>query len=165
MALSLVFILFLILDNLILPALIGTQEFLVTPTLLIAILFYHSKPRTGLIVTLIFALVAEIFSGFGIGSFIIPFGITALLYIWLNRFLAINYGLKEEMTFFGIIKSSLIITSFVYVYSWFFIFLDSSYSFALTWDQWKILVLNSLTQTLGWSIGLSIFFKYVFKIK
>lgn len=165
MVVILLFVLFAALENLLLPALIGPRVFFIIPIFVLCILVYGDDTKAQLLKAGIFLFIAELISGARIGSSIIPFGITAVIYIWLNRFLDIRSGIKDSESSGGAILSSFIITLLVYLYSWFYIFIQSSYSIDLAWNEWRMMALGSLVQTLGWSAGLSVLFKYVLRNK
>lgn len=165
MILFVFFIFFLLLENLFLPALIGPKTFLISPLFLAGLIIYGKSTKIRLIQVCIFLLLWEIFSGFKIGSFVIPFGITAGIYIWLNHFLNISSGLEEGGVLAGLVGGALTMTAFVYTYSWLFIFLNSSYNLAGSWYELITLVTSSILPTVGWSIGLVILFKYALRPK
>lgn len=165
MILPLFFIFFLILENLFLPALIGPGTLLISPLFLSGLIIYGGNTRLKLAQVCILLLLWELYSGFRIGSFIIPFGITTGLYIWLNRFLNIDSVLKEGGWLAGLVGGALTMTIFVYFYSWLYLFLNSSYNIATSWHQWVLFVASSVLSTVSWSIGLVILYKYVLRPK
>lgn len=161
--LFILFIFFLLIENLFLPALIGPQTFLISPLFLAGLVIYGKNFKTGFIQACIFLLVWEIFSGFQVGSFIMPFVITAGLYIWLNHFLGISSGLKEGSIGAGLAGGALSMTVFVYAYSWLFLFFNSAYDLVTATQELKILAMNSLLATVAWSVFFVILFKYARK--
>ena len=165
MSLFFFFIFFLFLENLFLPALIGPQEFTITPLFLIAAIAYGSDLKKSLIKALIFLLIAEIFVGVDNGAYLIPFLVVALIYFGLNKLLSINSNLRESNSLPGILFSSLTILLFLYMYSLFMIFFNSSYDIPATFSQWFELLKTSVFAMFLWSVGLTILFKYVLKQK
>lgn len=163
MTLSLIFIFLLVLENLLLPALIGAESFLIVPLFAISTIIYTENIKSRLIQALLFLLIEEYFSGIAIGGFIVPFMLTAGIYIWLNLFLNISSNLREEGSILNILVSVLILLLFLYVYSALFIFFRSSYDIFKTWEELKILVTTSVFQLSGWAIIFSVLFKYVIK--
>lgn len=139
--------------------------FSITILFLIGLTTYSSSLKIRIIHISVLLLIAEIFTGNSIGNFLIPFGITILIYIWLNRFFSISSGIQESNSFAGIIGGALTITAVFYLYSWFFIFFGSSYDIGLSWSEWKVFVVASIFSTLGWSAGFAVLFKYALRIK
>ena len=165
MSLFFFFVFFLLVENLFLPALIGPQEFLVTPLFLIALTAYGSNFKNKIFQALILLLLAEIFAGVDIGDYLVPFLAAVLVYFWLNKLLSINSSLRESYSLLGIVSSSLVILALLYLYSLFFIFLNSSYSISTTLSQWAGLLKTSSFAMFLWSLGLTFLFKYVLKQK
>lgn len=165
MILFLFLILFLVVENLVLPALIGPKIFFIVPLFISGIIVYSQNIKRKLIHAGLFLLVTEIFLGHNIGDLLLPFSVTALIYLWLNRFLSLESGLQENDSFGSIIGGSLVIATIFYVFSFFFILAESSYSITHTWAEWIILLPASSFSVLGWSLALTILFKYVLKTK
>src|SRR3989338_315967 len=155
MVLFLIFILFLLLENLLLPALLGPKDFLIVPLFLMALLTHGKNYKKSLILALGCLLIAEIFSGIDSGSYLIPFSITAVLFIWLNRFLDMSSGLRENHSFSCLVLGGLTISFFIAIYSWIFIFLNSSYSLVSSWSDWWLFIKTSSTEILAWSFALT----------
>lgn len=165
MVLSLFFLFFLLLENLILPALIGPHMFSITVLFLIGLAVYSSSLKVRIVHIGILLLIAEIFTGNNIGNFLIPFGITVIIYLWLNRFFSISSGVQESNSFAGIIGGSIAIMAVFYLYSWFFILFGSSYNINSSLTEWRIFLAASIFSTLSWAVGFAILFKYVLRIK
>lgn len=165
MILLLFFIFFVVLESLLLPALMGPKAFLITSLFVLAMVIYGRSIRPRLIQAVIFLFFAEVFSGAKVGSFIIPFIITAGFYIWINRFLDIKTNLRESDTIFSIFSGTLVLALLVYVYSFFFILNKPPYNIVEALAGLKILIQISIFQTLGWSVALAVIFKYVLKAK
>ena len=163
MLLPIIFIFFLLLENLLLPALIGPQEFLITPLFLLGMVAYGSDMKKRFIMASIFMLTAELFSKSEIGSFVLPFIVTVLIYIWLNRHLSMSSNLQENYSFSGVIIGSLLMILFLYLYSLFFIFFSSAYDLSVTVKEWQILLRSSFFPMSLWSLGLTFLFKYVLR--
>ncbi len=166
MLLLLVFIFFLILENLFLPALIGPGPFLATQIFILAVIVYSKSWKELAVTALLFILIKEFVSGNGVGSLMVPFFITAGLYLIINRFLNIRDNLAENNSLSGLIVSTLVLVSFNFIYAWFYILYHAaSYNVGSAWNYWVSLPMMSLFSTLGWSVGISILFKYVLKTK
>lgn len=161
----LLFIFFIILESLFLPALIGSRSFLITPLFLTGLILYGNNTKLKFIQVCFFIILWELYSGFRISSFLIPFCITTGIYIWLNRFLNISTGLKEGGVLASLAGGALTMSIFVYAYSWLFLFLNSSYNIAASWFELKTLITSSVFSTIGWSIGFVILFKYALRSK
>lgn len=159
------FILFLALENLLLPALIGPKTFLISPLFLAGLIIYGKNFKTALVQACIFLLVWEFYSGVQIGSFIIPFAITAVLYIWLNHFIDIRSGLSEGHIVPSLLGGMITLTLFIYLYSWLFIFYNSPRDIVAVTQQLAILAKNSYLMTLSWSVFFVILFRYVIRPK
>ena len=165
MILFLFFIFFLLLENLFLPALVGPQNFLISPLFLAGLIIYAKNIKIKFIQAAIFLLFWEVFSGFRIGSLVIPFVITAGLYIWINNFLEISSGLRESDTFLAFVGGVVTMVTFVYINSWFFLFFNSSYDAMTALNELITLLTNSIFQTMGWSAGFVVLFKYALRPK
>lgn len=165
MILFLFFILFLSLENLLLPALIGPKTFLVSPLFLAGLIIYGKNFKTALAQACIFLLVWEFYSRVQIASFIIPFTITAVLYIWLNRFTEVRSGLSEGHFIPSLLGGMITLILFIYLYSWLFIFYNSSHDIVAVTQQLAILAKNSYLMTLSWSVLFVILFRYVIRSK
>lgn len=165
MIISLIFILLLLAENLFLPALIGPKTFLISPLFLVGLIIYgeHTKLRFFQVMAFLFAW--EIFSGFNLGHFALPFGATVVIYLWLNHFLNISAGLKESNFTAGWIGGTITMSLFILLYSLFFIFLGSSYNISSTFNEFKTLVFNSIFQIIGWSASFVILFRYAIQPK
>ncbi len=159
------FVFFLLVENLFLPALIGPRAFLITPLYLAGLIIYGDSTKLRLFQACGFLLAWEIFSGFSIGSLVIPFAITTGLYIGLNHYLDISSALKEGGMVPAILGGALTLTIFVYTYSFLFIFFNSSYNLADSWRQLLMLVRASAFSTTGWSVGFVILYKYALRPK
>lgn len=163
MTLLLILIFLLFLENLLLPALIGAETFLIVPLFVFAMIVYGENIRTRLAQAILFLFIEEYFSGAAIGSFIIPFLLATGIYIWLNLFLDIGSGLRESNSVLSILGSIFTILSLVYLYSSLFIFFRSSYNILSAWEEFKILVGASILQLSGWAAAFLILFKYILK--
>ena len=158
-------VLIVILENLLLPAFIGPRPFLIFPLFILAIIVYGKNYTLNIFQAAIFVFIVESFSGISLGKMFIPLGITTGVYIWLNRFIDLRFGFKDDLSVSNILTATLIITFLGYVYSWFFIFFGSSYNFISVWDEWKILLISSLLYTFIWASIYSLIFKYVLEKK
>src|SRR3989344_3452129 len=157
----LVFIFFILLEGLFLPALIGPSPLLITQIFILALVIYNPNWKTIFFQALPFILVKEFFSGSGFGDFLLPFLITVGIYLWLNKFLNIAENLKENISFSGLALSIFMLAVLNYIYSWFFILHNtSSYNIILAWKYWQSVFSAYLSATLGWSTAMSILFKY-----
>ena len=165
MVLFLFFIFFVVLESLFLPALIGPKAFLVIPLFALATIIYSRRITLRLVQVVTFLFFTEIFSGARVGSFMIPFIITAVFYVWINKFLDVTTNLNETNTLSSILVGILALNLLVYLYSFFFILNQLSYSVVSVWAGFKILIQTSFFETLGWSVVLVMLFKYVIKTK
>ena len=162
---SLIFIFLLILENLILPALIGPGAFSIVPLFLISMMIYAPNLKLKFFQIILLAFVSEIVSGVTLGSFIIPLAIALLVYIWLNRFLNISSGLQENNSIIGLLMSATVIASIFYLYSLMFILAQSSFSIAETLNESRLMFASSVLSVIGWSAALTVISKYVLKTK
>ena len=147
------------------PALIGPGMFLITPIFILGLIVYSQNWKVFIFQVIPFVLAAEFFSGMNVGKILVPMIITGLLYMWSNKFLNLTERFKENITLPGIISSALFLAMLGYVYSWFFIYLNTSYNIGLAWGEWRLFFIGSLISMLGWSLALSVIFKYVLKTK
>ncbi len=165
MIITLLFIFFLLLENLFLPALIGPEPFFIVILFITAMLIYSQNIKPRLIQATVFLFIAEIVSGAGYGSFIIPFAIIACLYLWLNRYLEISSSLQESGSYFGILGGLFVISLFVFGYSFLSLFIQASYNIVGAWQNFVPLIKISAYQTLLWAFFFVILFKYVLRAK
>src|SRR3989344_5080219 len=122
MTLFFIYILFLVLENLLLPAIEGTELFLITPIFILAIIVNASDFKKAVIQLAIFSLVGELFTGAQIGSSLIPLLITAFVYFSIDHFIEISAGLDNAVSFAVILARSFVLMVLSYIYSWLFIF-------------------------------------------
>jgi hypothetical protein len=163
MILTLLFVFFLVLESLILPALIGAQPFLITLLFIIALLVYSQNSKVSLLQAFIFLLASEIFLALRLDSLIVPFAITAIIYLWINRFLEIGTGLRESSSLIGILGGIIVLSVLVSIYSYIFLFFESSFSFIDAWNNYLFFVRLSVFQTLVWALFFVVLFKYLLK--
>lgn len=160
--LYLIFVFFLLLEDLLLPALIGPGPFLAVQTFILAVIIYSKGYKGFLFYALPLILVKEFISGISTGDLLIPFIITSLLYLLANRFFYLTDNLSEDYSFSGFMISSLVLILFNYVYAWFFILHNAAYyDISQTWNYWKGFWGSSLFSTLGWSVAISAIFKFI----
>lgn len=162
----LVFILFLFLENIILPAVIGPSQFLITPVFILGLLVYGPDWKVLPYQVLPLALITEFLTRENLGSLVIPFAIVGVIFITINRFL--NLSQSQELSKKGLsdllIGASMLVI-FSYIYSGLFIFFNTAYSLSTAWYEFGIFFKNSLLGLFGWSIVISMLFKYVLKTK
>lgn len=163
---SIFFFLFLLLiENLFLPALIGLRSFSIIPLFLTAYLLFGNNSKKRLIQLALFMLANEIFAGVAIGTFLIPFSAITLIYLWLNKYLNINAGLRESDSITTVLTGTVAMIIFFYAYSFLYIYLQSSYSLSESLNEFKTLFLTSILTISIWSVSFGLIFKYVFKTK
>ena len=172
--LFLIYILFLVFENLLLPAIAGPELFLVTPIFILAIIVNSSNFKKAMIELIIFGLVGELFTGAHLGSSLIPLIITAFVFFAIDHFIEMRAGLDSGASLMVILGRSFILLCLAYIYSWLFIFFGSSNGFgtlttsniSLAWDTWSILLSVGTAVTIFiWSCVFSIIFAYVLKTK
>lgn len=110
-------------------------------------------------------LLEEFFTGIGFGRILLPITFTWLLYVWTDKFINLNDDLKEDISPKGLLVASAVLALFVFFYSGLFIFSDNGYNVLKSFVQFELFFKNSLLSILGWSLAISILFKYVFKKK
>lgn len=174
MILFLIYILFLIFENLLLPAIAGPELFLVTPIFILAIIVNSSNFKRAIFQLIIFSLIGELFMGARLGSSLIPLVITAFVYFGIDRFIEMREGLDSSASFPILLGRSFVLLCLSYIYSWFFVFLSSSSGFGIltasniyaSWDTWSIfLSVGTVITIFIWSCIFSIIFSYVLKAK
>ena len=165
MGIIFVFLFLLVIENIFLPALIGPGRFLIVPIFILGLLLYSRSWRTLAYQAIPFVLIAEFFTGSSTGSFLVPFAITAVIYILINKFIGLSENLQENISFSGIAVSALILAGFTFLYSGFFIFLNGSYDIGAGWNEFRLFFTGSLLSILGWSAAISVLFKYVLRTK
>src|SRR3989344_418930 len=166
MSLFFLFIFFLFLDDLLLPALLGPGSFMATKIFILSVIAYSKNWKNLALWALSLVLIKEFISGSGTGTLLLPFLMTSIFYLLLNKFLNIRDNLLENSSFSGLLISTFTLVLFNFVYSWFFIFsYAGSYNIGLTWNYWTDFLISSLLSTIGWSVSISILFKYVLKTK
>lgn len=163
MVIFFVFLFLLFLENLFLPALIGEGYFLITTIFILGFLAYSSNWKKSLFQGIILFLFQEFFTGADPGSMVIPFIITGSLYLWINRFFNFTEQLRENLSFFSIIFSTLLLIFLSLSYSFFSTLHHTSYDFSLDLNQLTDFFQSSLISLMGWSGGISILYKYVLK--
>lgn len=162
----LIFILFLFLENLFLPALIGPSQLFITVIFILALLIYGDGLKALLYQVIPFALIAEFFAGENWGHLVIPLGITGLIYIIINIFIDFGQNLKQKKkSFSNFMIGIFTLIVFNCVYVGLFIFLNTSYSFNASWYEFTIFFKSSLLSLVGWSVVISVLFQYVPKTK
>lgn len=166
MILFCIYILFLVFENLLLPAIAGPELFLVTPIFLLAIIVNSSNFKKSILQVITFSLVGELFMGAQIGSSMIPLIITSFIYFSIDHFIEMRAGLDSSASFMVILGRSFVLLCLSYTYSWLFIFFSSSYSIYSSWDAWSILLSVGTAMTIFvWACVFSIIFAYVLKTK
>ncbi len=162
---TLTFLFLLLLENMFLPALIGPKPILITPLFIIAILIYRKDWKIFILQAVPLVLLEEFFTGIGFGRILLPITFTWLLYVWTDKFINLNDDLKEDISPKGLLVASAVLALFVFFYSGLFIFSDNGYNVLKSFVQFELFFKNSLLSILGWSLAISILFKYVFKKK
>ena len=138
-----IFIFFLILESLILPAIIGPRQFFITTVFLLGLLVYGGGWRTLLYQIIPFALIIEFFAGESFGHLIIPFGLTGTVYLVLDKFINLSQNLKQEAkSFLSLMPGILILIAFNYIYAGLFIFVNTSYQLTSSWQEFIIFFKN-----------------------
>lgn len=157
-----IFIFCLFLENLILPAFLGPKQFFITPLFLIGLLVYGNGQRTLLYQVIPLVFIAEFFVGENFGRLIIPFGLTGIIYVIIDKFvnLSQNRG-HNNKTLSSLMVGILIIILFSFIYAGLFIFFNASHDFNISWHEFIIFLESSLLILVIWSIIISILFKYV----
>ncbi len=156
------FVFFLLLENLFLPAIIGIGPFMITPLFLLGTNMYipEFRFRPGL-----FLILAALFSGVNVIVAFSAFLITVGIYLVTGHFLDIRLGSDRIFSVSNIIRESLILLSLGLIYSWLFIFLESAHDLYSTSNEWLILARTSGLYFFMWSIVLSILLAHVSKKK
>jgi len=182
MILFFLYIFFLVLENLLLPAIAGPGLFLITPVFLLAVIIHTSNFKKAIVQLITFGLVGELFMGSRVGSSLMPLVTTAFVYFIINHFIEMKAGLDGVASSKVILGRSFILTGLSYIYFWFFIFFNSFREFSsfdelglgnfamndiyTSWDIWNIfLSLGSIVIIFIWSCIFSIILGHVFKTK
>lgn len=161
-----IFILILFLENLILPASIGSGQLLITTIFIACLLIYNNSWRILLYQVVPFILITEFFTGENFGHLLIPFVLTGIAYIMMNKFINLSQNLNSKDQFLSnSILGTLTLVMFNGVYAGLFIFFDTSYSLSTSWHEFTIFLKSSLLSLIGWSILISVLFHYVLKKK
>ena len=172
--LFLIYILFLVLENLLLPAIAGPELFLITPIFILAVIVNSSNFKKAMFLLIVFGLIGELFTGAQIGSNLVPLIIAAFVYFGIDRFIEMRANLDSTASFSVILGRSFVLLCLTYIYSWFVIFISSSNGFANlalssiyeSWDAWSILLnIGTILTIFTWSCVFSIIFAYVLKTK
>lgn len=162
MSIFLIFLFLLILENLLLPALMGPRLFIVSQIFILALIIYGGNWKTVIYKVIPLVLIMEFFSGINWGNITIPVLASAIIYMLLNRYINITTNLRENYSINGLIISILTLAIFSYIYSWFSIlFNSSSFNISAALNYWKLFFSSSLLTVLGWSGGISLLFKYM----
>ena len=165
MIVTFLFLLFLLLENLLLPALLGPKSFLIIPLFVFAVVVYGNNIKLNIVQAIIFLLITETFSGSGFGDIVLPFLVVVALYLWLNRFLDINSTLKESGIWTSLFSGTLSLTLLALFFSYVFLFFQLSYNFLEAWQMAIVLMKTSISQIIGWALAFVIIFKYVLQAK
>ncbi len=166
MVIFFIFILFLFLENLILPAIIGPSQLLVTTIFISGLLIYSNGWRILLYQVIPLVLITEFFIGENFGHLLIPFCLTGVIYIMMNKLINLSYNLEQGGKFLSdLILAILTLVIFNCVYAGLFIFFDTSYSLNTSWHEFIIFLKSSILSLVGWSALISVLFKYVLKKK
>ena len=161
MILSALFFLFLLLENLLLPALFGPGSFLIIPTFTFAVVVYGNNLKLRFFQIFIFLVFTEFFTASEFGSIVFPFICVAILHLWLNRFLNIKSGLTEGGIIFRFFGGTLYLTFLVFSFA-FVSLLFQFHNLSASWESLIIFIRTSGYQTIGWSLAFIILFKYLF---
>lgn len=161
-----IFIFILFLENLILPASIGSGQLLITALFIAGLLVYNNSWRILLSQVIPLILIIEFFAGENFGHLLIPFGLTGVIYIMMNRFINLGQNLKSEgRSLSNFILGTLTLVVFNCVYAGLFIFFNTSYSLSTAWYEFTIFLKSSLLSLIGWSTLISALFQYALKKK
>lgn len=161
-----IFIFILLLENLILPAVIGPSQFFITIVFIFSLLMYGKGWRTLLYQIIPFVLITEFFTGENFGHLAIPFGITGVIYIMINKLVNLDQNLGQTKNFLAdLITSTVILVMFSYIYAGLYILFNISYGLSASWYEFTIFFKSSLLSLAGWSILIPTLFKYVLKKK
>lgn len=155
------FILFLVLENLFLPALIGPRPFLITPIFILALLIYRKNIKLWSFQAIVFSFVSSFFVGTDIQKIIIPLGLTAAFYLLLIKFLNFNEEMKNDITPSAFFWSVALLTMLSVFYSGIAILIDNYHNMAAGWEAFKTFLAGSIMTVAGWSLMLSIAFKFI----
>lgn len=158
-----IFLFFLLLENLLLPALIGPGPFLITEVFILGLVIYGRRWQTFAFQAVPLIIIEEIFTGIGIGKFLGPLAVTSLIYFWLNQFINFTEYLRDSTS--NIMASAFILLTLGYLYSFLFVLFGNTHNIAASWNEWRIFFTASLWSMLGWSLAISALFKYVLKTK
>src|SRR3989338_1622837 len=161
MIVTFLFFLFLLLENLLLPALVGPRSFLIVPLFVFAIVVYGNNTKLRLTQAIVFLIITEMFSASGFGDMILPFLIVIALYWWTNSFLDIKLTLRESGVLASFLGGAFFLSLLAFLFSYAFLFLQLSYSFLEAWQMVIILIKTSVYQIGGWALAFVIIFKYV----
>jgi hypothetical protein len=155
------FILFLLAENLLLPALIGPGQFFITPIFIIALLTHAKSLRSWIIQAIILIILEIIFTGINAENIVAPLIITAALYLIMNRYINFNEQFRDDFSFRSIILSTVILTLLTVIYSALSILLHNSFGLSESWPDLKMFFVGSIFSVAGWSLGISILFKFI----
>ena len=128
MIISLFFAFFLILENLLLPSLIGPKIIIITQIFLLSIFIFGKKRSAVFIQAGIFSAGEEFFLGMRLGTIFIPIFITGLFYLWINNFIEFRSGLQDSSGFRVVIIAGIVLAFLYYLYSWIYIYIGSSFN-------------------------------------
>ncbi|MDP3793049.1 MAG: hypothetical protein Q8Q89_04975 [bacterium] len=156
------FLLCILLENLLLPALMGPKPVLITPLFVFALVIYDYNIKLRLVQAVIFLTITEFFSASGFGSMVLPFIIVIGLYLWVNRFLDIRTSLRESNSFLGLFGGAFFLALLVFIYSYVFLFLELSNNIIEVWKLSLILIKTSIYQIWGWAWVFVVLFRYVY---
>lgn len=154
------FVIFLLLDSIFLPALVGPREFLVMPVFVMSFLVNSENRKSALILGLIFSFVAGLLSNDQPGTAMAAYLATFLVFIWLTRFFDTAGTLKGAFSFRSLAKFVITAVLLVYCYSWFYIFISSDYSLVKVFREWPALLQGGiLVSTIIWSAIMGVLFR------
>lgn len=137
---------------LLLPALFGPGEFMITIVFLMGFLAVSETKKTALVHGSILAVLMEIFTGDRLGSVAAPYLVVGTVYLWLQNFFEIKIYSVDVFSPRSIIKAVSVLIFLVYWYSWIYLFFHSGYSFNQANREWLIMLRgNILIDALIWS--------------
>ena len=159
------FLIFFVLENMIIPAITGPGYSLIISTFIISVFMYKRGWKPLAYMVLPFILAEEFFTGASFGKILYPMAITWLIYYLSDRSINMREQLSEDTSIRGFIIGSAFLCVFVLLYSLIFIFIHGGYDVNLGFTQSKEFLKNSPLSLAGWSIAISFIFKYVIQAK
>jgi|SRR3989338_4325561 len=163
--LILLFIFFLLAENVLLPALIGPGPIFITPLFLMGMLVYGRNLKHQFLKISFFLLLSVIFSGGDILITVSAFLITIAIYLLADYFLDIKSELSETFSISSITRGSFLIFLTGLLYSLIFMLFKLDLNLGESLNEWFVLLQSSGLSIIIWSIFLSVLFMYVFNKK